>query len=446
MSSADRSGPAERALLAAGTASYDSSAFPALEKVPVALRTVVGALKQFGFTTVARSPGYRLDPAPASLRNAVREAAGAAPVVVVYYTGHGAELERGTYYLVSKKSEPADLDESALAARDLLALLTLRDEHGELLAYQPTVLVILDCCYSGSAGMTMLEEALRGIGNPNTWVIASAGPLEYAQEGLFAKAFRDALQRPTSGPSQRFVSMEAIAQAINDAYGDRAQQQARVFPPGTGLTGVPPFFPNPNHHPGLAGMTVADQQHWLSRVRGGPDESTAGFYLSGKTGRLRALRDLAKWITDPGPKNLAVVTGSPGTGKSALLALPALLTEQSQRQGLLRAATHGSLIEYAASLIPAETPVTAVHARGLNTDQVAGAFAPALGRDVSTASGLLESLDASPQQNERVVVVDAVERGHLPGDDVGWLVGPAVAPPWRAGGSGSAPTNTGLGP
>src|SRR5205823_748554 len=125
-------------------------------------------------------------------------------------------------------------------------------------------------------------------------------------------------------------------------------------------------------------------------------------------------QDLAEWMTDPGSKNLAVVTGSPGTGKSALLALPALLTEQSQRRDLLRAAVSGSLIEHTASFLPVETPVIAVHARGLNTDQTAGAVAQALGRDASTASGLLEVLETIPQQDERIVVVDAIDEATYP--------------------------------
>ena len=424
MSSASRPGAAERVLLAAGTASYDWPDFPALGKVPDALRSVVEMLKDLGFTTVARPPGYRLDPALAHLRAAVRKAAAAAPVVVVYYTGHGADLERGTYYLVGKKSRPAALGESALAARDLLELFTLRDDHGGMLTDQPTVLVILDCCYSGSAGMTMLGEALRGIGNPNTWVIASAGALQYAQQGLFARAFCDALRRPTTGPSQRYVDPNSIVDAVNDACAGQAQQKARVFSPAAGSTGIPPFFPNLSHQSGLAGLTVADQQHWLSRLRGGPQESTTGFYFTGKTGRLRAAGDLATWITDPMAKGLALVTGSPGTGKSALLALPVLLAERSRRADLLRATKPGSLIQHMAGLVPSGTPVTAVHARGLNADQAAAAIAQELGRESRTASALLEDLDTHPELQRRVVIVDAVDEATSPATLLGSLLVP----------------------
>jgi WD40 repeat protein/tetratricopeptide (TPR) repeat protein len=429
MSLANRPSPTERALLAAGTASYDCPDFPDLSTVPNALQDVVSVLEELGFAAVARSPGYHLDPVRRSLRAAVRQAAAAAPVVVVYYTGHGADVERGTYYLVSKDSRPADLEESGVAVRDLLALLTLRDDYGVPLGDQPTALVILDCCQSSSAAMTMLEEALRGIGNPNTWVIASAGRLEYALQGLFAKAFCDALQRPTAGPSQRNVSLDSIVQAVNDVHVGRAQQQARLFPPAIGSIGIPPFFPNVHYQPGLAGLTVADQRHWLSRARGGPEESTTGFYLTGKTGRLRAAENLVAWMTDPGPKGLAVVTGSPGAGKSAQLALPVLLTATSRRDDLLRAAKPSSLIRYTAALLPADTPVTAIHARGLNTDQAASVIAQALGREGATASALLEDLDDTPEQDRRIVIVDAVDEATSPATLLGSLLVPLTRQP-----------------
>jgi WD40 repeat protein len=430
MSSADRPDRAERALLAAGTGTYASADYQALDKVPHALREVVATLKGLGFTTVIRPPGYRVNPKMKSLQADVEKAAAAAPVVVVYYTGHGAQPSGGTYYLVSQQSQPAALRATALAARDLLELLTLHDDMGDALPddQQPTVLIILDCCFSGAAGMAVIEDMLRGIGNPSTWVISSASPLEYAQQGLFARAFCDALRRPTTGPSQRFVHPLTIVDAVNDVL-SQEQQKALLFQPAAGAAHIPPFFPSFSYQPGLAGMTVADQHHWLSRVRGGPDETTAGFYLTGDTGRLRAAEDLSSWMTDPGPKRLAVVTGSPGSGKSALLALPVLLTEQSQRRDLLRAAAPGSLIEYTASLLPAEIPVTAIHARGLNTDQTAGAIALALGQEASTASGLLEVLDATPQQDEQVVVVDAVDEARSPSTLLGGLLVPLSRQP-----------------
>jgi hypothetical protein len=183
-------GPAGRALLAAGTSSYDSADFSALDGVPDSLQAIVATLTGLGFAAVGGGPGYRLDPAVAELRAAVRQAAASAQVVVVYYTGHGVHPELDTYYLVGRASRPEDFTGTALAAGELPRLLTRRDAVGEASEDQPLALVILDCCYSGRAGMEMLGEALRGVGNPRLWVIASAGALEYARQGQFAAALR----------------------------------------------------------------------------------------------------------------------------------------------------------------------------------------------------------------------------------------------------------------
>src|SRR5271170_2532627 len=107
MSLVKQHSPAERALLAAGTWSYACGAYEALNKVPEVLPKVVETLRDLGFATVVESPGYRVDPEMKSLRADARSAAKAAPVVVVYYTGHGAHPDRDTYYLVGQRSQPA---------------------------------------------------------------------------------------------------------------------------------------------------------------------------------------------------------------------------------------------------------------------------------------------------------------------------------------------------
>ena len=408
--------PASRAVLAAGTAAYDSAHFPALGRVPGSLSSVVAALSALGFATVAADPGYCLDLSVSDLRSTLRGAASTAPVVVVYYTGHGTFLELDGFYLVGRASQPADFSGTALAAAELPRLLVHRDSAGEPLEHQPRILIILDCCFSGQAGMELLGQALRGVGNPHLWVIASAGPVEYAQQGKFAEAFCDALEHPVTGPSAQFLSLEAVVQVINDAWAGDSEQQARVFLPPQGSTGLPPFFPNKHYKPGLAGLTVIDQQHWLSRARAAPAESTTGFYLAGRTGRVRAMEDLLGWLSgSAGPGGLAVVTGSPGTGKSALLSVPVLLSQPATRADLLAHAAAGSLTERAAALLPRRLPVAAVHARGLNADQAAESIARSLGLQAGSVATLLRDLTASPPRRA-AVIIDALDEAEAPQD------------------------------
>ena len=121
--------------------------------------------------------------------------------------------------------------------------------------------------------------------------------------------------------------------AINNQRGE-VTQQAAWWPPIEGSTGVPPFFPNHGYEPSLAGLTV-EEQHWRSRLQAA-DAATSGYYISGVSGRVRAIEDLAQWLTSPSLSGMAVVTGSPGSGKSALLALPIFLTQSDRRAELLR--------------------------------------------------------------------------------------------------------------
>ena len=420
MSSADPPGYLERVLLAAGTKTYQHGAefdggLGNLKAVPRELQSVVASLTGLGYIRAGTGdPGYLINPSLQRLKDAVRAAASSAPVVVVYYTGHGVKPESGHFCLLTTDSRPRLLGDTALAASEILELVLRRDVSGKPAAEQPQVLAILDCCFAGAGGVEVLEESLKGLGNPNVWFLASAGTEQYAEEGRFAAALAEALRKATAGPSQPYVGPDWIAQLINSALKEaNADQEARCFPPSSGLLGLPPFFPNPDFIPGLAGRTVAEQ-HWVNRLRGAPAESaTAGFYVTGRTGRMRVAEDLAEWMRDPDRGALAVVTGSPGCGKSAMLALPVLLTSRERRTALVTGADRGSLAARAADLFDG-LPVLGVHARGLNPYEVARAIAEPLGRSADNPSDLLTDLDGRPETSPRILVIDAVDEARDP--------------------------------
>jgi hypothetical protein len=210
----------------------------------------------------------------------------------------------------------------------------------------------------------------------------------------------------------QLLDLNWIAEKINQILA-QAGQKAGWFPPRGRSIGFTPFFPNPKYVPDVAGLTVAEQ-HWVSRLRGAPAESaTAGFYITGRTGRFQVVEDLAGWMRDLGRGGLAVITGNPGCGKSAMLALPVLLTDPQRRETLLAGADHGSLAARAADLFDG-LPVLGVHARGLNPYQVAGAIADYLGCSADSPADLLADLDGRPETSPRIVVIDAVDEARVP--------------------------------
>lgn len=236
-------------MLAAGTQTYRHGAdfeerLEDLDRVPDALLWVVETLTGIGYhSEPAGDHKYLLNPSLQQLREAVRAAAGVAPVVVIYYTGHGLQPEGHPYYLITTETRPGLLEDTALEARQLLRLVLRRDAHGSVLPddEQPQVLIILDCCFSGTGGVEALKESLQGVGNPNVWVLASAGSLEYAQQGRFAAALRQALLDPPAGSSQDFLSLESVLEKVSAALG-AVGQAPRVFWP-VGSLGAFAVFP-----------------------------------------------------------------------------------------------------------------------------------------------------------------------------------------------------------
>jgi WD40 repeat protein len=416
----DVAGAGEHVLLAAGTKSYRHGAEFAkplenLEKVPDALGWIEEAFTALGYAS--RGGGarpYLLNPSLQRLEEAVRTTAESAPVMVLYYTGHGLQPDRSPYYLLTAAARPNRLGDTALEARRLPDLVMRRDAHGNVASddEQPQVLVILDCCFSGAGGSEALKESLQAIGNPNVWVIASTSSVDYAQQGLFAAALRQALLDPDAGHSQQLLSPEWVIDKVKSILGD-AWQTPRYFPPGGESTGLPLFFPNRNYVPNVAGLKVTDQ-HWVSRLRGAPAGSTtAEFYAAGRTGRLRVLEDLARWICEPGRDGLAVVTGSPGCGKSTMLALLLLLSDGQPRDSLLAGTDRSSLVARAAELFEG-LRVIGIHARGMNPYQITAAIAQHLDRSADSPGDLLQDLEDRPERSSRVVLIDALEEARDP--------------------------------
>ncbi|GAA1037730.1 hypothetical protein GCM10009557_51900 [Virgisporangium ochraceum] len=143
--------------------------------------------------------------------------------------------------------------------------------------------------------------------------------------------------------------------------------------------------------------TDSSRVHFDPRARGVlPTQVRSGDYF---TGREAVLAELTGWVGSGGDGRGRVVTGDPGSGKSAVLGR---LAAQCRSQ-----------------------PVVTVYARGRTVAEVADEVAAGLGLEPSGAAGLIADLRS--WRGDAVVVVDAVDEAVQPFELVQDLLQPLAA-------------------
>jgi WD40 repeat protein len=147
--------------------------------------------------------------------------------------------------------------------------------------------------------------------------------------------------------------------------------------------------------------------HWSPRARGVERDSQPGWYF---TGRTLVLRELVAWMTaTPGRDGRArVVTGGPGSGKSAVLARLVTLDDRDYRATV-------PLADMAAGTAPPAGSIdVAVHANGKTVGEVVGQLADATGHKVRSPEALVAALLDRPEPKPLVIVVDALDEAAEP--------------------------------
>ncbi|WAL75789.1 NACHT and WD repeat domain-containing protein [Kitasatospora sp. YST-16] len=251
---------------------------------------------------------------------------------IVHFAGHGVTRGR-VLYLPVHDSRPDDLPDSAISVDRWLNEV----EHG---SDSSPVLFLLDVCGAGAATDFQLFQDVPEA-DRRSWVIAACSGNESAFGARFTQAAARALERLRLGhwdisPALSHVPVETVADEIARELVliDEGYPQTVVHSPRRAASvPVPEFFPNPafstdgwqrlrtrlrsalrelasEFDPGL------DPVHFLTRASGRPQEGAAmtGCLFTGRTRELTLIRD---WLAGDDP--LLLVTGSPGSGKSALL-------------------------------------------------------------------------------------------------------------------------------
>ena len=341
-------------------------------------------------------------------------------VVVLYYTSHADEVgERHRVWAGDTRDSVSDTLETAHLASLMLAGTPLRN-----------VLIILDTCFAGKGGAEALRTSMpsAGEGDKTLALLTAAYPREQIVAGSFARLFARAVERPAvAGHEPRYLTLGAIARLI-EADPSRPQWQTVSYSVLFGKTDNLPFFPNRRYNRDLHGLDLLTQLrieqqemraadmagHFLPRARGVDIPAEPGWRF---VGRAVALRDLARWLRDRDDSTYRVVTGGPGSGKSALIGRLVVLSDHYRRP------TVPLGDDVAADTVPPEDSISVgIHARGLTTAQVLAAVCAAVGVSAGTPADLLREM----RQRQVTVAIDAIDEALDPVDLVSRILRPLI--------------------
>jgi hypothetical protein len=152
--------------------------------------------------------------------------------------------------------------------------------------------------------------------------------------------------------------------------------------------------------------------YWDPRARGVETAHLPGTYF---TGRRRALTELATWLTSsPDPTdNLRVVTGGPGSGKSAVLARLVTASDPGYRR------RHPPALDDPLHELPVGAVAVAVHARELDPTQILQALAAGVDCDATDTDELVAALAAHGRPV--TLVVDGLDESTDPRKSAGMV-------------------------
>jgi WD40 repeat protein len=269
--------------------------------------------------------------------------------LIVYVGGHGLVHGREHYTLLDS-TPPRPNSRTAVWTRQLAQLLadTNRD-----------VVLLVDTCFSGEAA-TAFEQAQATLAASPTrqgfGLVPACRAFETTEDGVFAEALvrlmRDGPSDPTAWtPKDEAIRLGALVAElvaagvpVREVLADGASE----------LRVIPNLARDPDDPEGRVSVKLR-----LRRLSAGAEthllEKSEGF-----VGRIALRVEIAAWLAEATSQGMFVVTGGPGTGKSALMGL---LARQSAGDRWARSLDDGPcLLRGSFDVI--------VHARQKTLDQV----------------------------------------------------------------------------
>ncbi|MFD9378741.1 AAA family ATPase [Streptomyces sp. NPDC059999] len=363
------------------------TAFDALPAVGPALRELASALERVG---VVPAGAVLLEGDKAAFScgwEELQETSAPSEPLVVHFAGHGTVTEGGHLYLITSGADADRLPRTAVNVRSLL-------DDAAPPSRRP-VLLMLDVCGAGQAvALQQLDDLAgrRSQDQPRTvWIIAACASEKITYGARFTTAIAEILHQLADGdldinPALPYIPITTLASAIDrhlariDSEAGRPRQRIIHTPQLLAFDDdQPAFFANPSHtsdprtgllaamNPLLREFALGcapglDPLHFATRAAGNLTMNAVHF-----SGRHSQLARIQNWIdrhASDGP-GMMVVTGGPGSGKSALLGVVACLTHP-------RLEPIGDLVAGAVEHFDPRQPavILAAHARQLSLQQI----------------------------------------------------------------------------
>ncbi|MFJ2092125.1 ATP-binding protein [Streptomyces sp. NPDC087901] len=261
----------------------------------------------------------------------VREMEGQA--LVMFITGHGVSGARTHFLKLPASVKGRHLNTSVRTTELITAAL---DSHVR------NVLVIVNTCYAGKI-RSELDEVLEDIrGQRRTQcsldVLVTCGHDKPVQVRRFPTLLRGALQRlrTTAGITTPYLTVaELMAEFERELGTETAIRQHRLHRvvDGSGILTPTPCIPNPGYRYGhdLAGAGLRQagtpvDDYWLDRATGRTQDSDPGWYFRG---RDDINRSVTEFLSPTRARGVLLITGTAGSGKSAVLARAVVLSDPS---------------------------------------------------------------------------------------------------------------------
>jgi tetratricopeptide (TPR) repeat protein len=322
-----------------------------------AVRALLGDV----FETVVLS-----NPEEPTVRMCLRKLAGsqAGRALVVMWSGHGLRSAADNLRLLAR--------DSVLLSSSGIGISDLAGASADSGANQ--VLFIIDTCFAGTAvaGGEVAASIMRAsppLGE-HVWVgvLASCLDAETARDGLFGQRLQEVLENGPQTPElkvrwsshNQYVRGDDVCDAVLKEWGSDLQS-----PDFAARGSAWWMFRNPIYAAGAPEQVV---EHLLQAARSGARLDERSWF----TGRTEEINQVAGWVRS-GRAGIYVLSGSAGTGKSAIAGRIVSLSNPDERERLLRDGRHWAHQD------PGERSVHAhLHARGLTADRAAAVLAEQL--------------------------------------------------------------------